>query len=358
MLFSRWPLWVFLIPLGLLAWLLWLLLPMMMPFAVAATLAYIVKPLAHKLERRKIPRALVAFLLVVLVCLLAILGALLLVPMWVKQVQALWARLPILVAWLQHDFLPWLEFRLGVELALSLDPIHVSEFLTSNVDTLKQAISGGLPILTSRGLALLLYLANLILIPVLFFYFLCEREILASRTLALIPPRWEALFLKVVARVDRVLGEFLHGQLLVMLIMAGVYSVGWWLVGLQSGLAIGVMTGLLVFIPYIGAIMGIGLALLAAILQGEGWSLIAAVGGVYVFGQLLESYLITPYLVGERIGLSPLEVIFALMAFGQLFGFIGVMVALPLAAILRVLVLEMFVHYKSSRFYSAREFLE
>ncbi|WP_022654753.1 AI-2E family transporter [Aquaspirillum serpens] len=326
--------------------------PILTPFVTAAVLAYITTPLSQRLQRLGCSAAVAAVLVTLLLGIGVLLMLLLLLPMLLQQGHLLSNRLPSLVDWLQNTVAPWAEQTLGFTVQLDISGLR--QVLVEHVDAIRRAVGNTLPALTSQGLALLAFLANLILVPILFYYFLRDWQAVVDRFTRLIPPRWQQHTDRIAAELDRVLGEFLRGQLLVMLLMALIYGGGWWLAGLQSGLAIGVFTGLLVFIPYVGAFIGLGLATIAAILQGDGWSLLLAVWGMYAFGQLLESYLITPYLVGERIGLSPLEVIFALMAFGQLFGFVGVMIALPLAAIVRVLSVEGLQHYYASRFYQGR----
>ena len=148
-----------------------------------------------------------------------------------------------------------------------------------------------------------------------------------------------------------VLGQYLRGQFLVMIIMAVFYSVGMLLFGLDLALPIGLFTGLAMFVPYLGFGLGLVLALLAGLLQFASIKALVMVGVVYGLGQVLESLYLTPRLVGERIGLHPLAVIFALLAFGQLFGFVGVLVALPASAVLLVAMRRARTEYLASRFY-------
>ena len=154
--------------------------------------------------------------------------------------------------------------------------------------------------------------------------------------------------------MNTVLGEFLRGQLMVMLIMGTLYGTGLMLTGLESGFAIGMVAGILVFVPYLGAFTGLLLATLAALLQFGSWHGLVSVWAVFAVGQFLESFLITPKIVGDKIGLSPFWVIFSLMAFGQLLGFVGMLVALPLAAVCLVLLQEGKQAYVNSSFYRKR----
>jgi len=201
------------------------------------------------------------------------------------------------------------------------------------------------------GVALFGLLVNLMLAPVVMFYLLLDWHPLLARMENAIPRVWHAKAVALAHEVNSVLAQFLRGQVLVMLILAVYYSIALSIADLPSAIAIGLLTGLLIFIPYIGFATGFTLALLVAILQFDGFGPIIAVLVVFGIGQVLEGFLLTPFLVGERIGLHPLAVIFALMAFGQLFGFFGVLLALPASAALLVGLRELRVIYLASRFY-------
>jgi predicted PurR-regulated permease PerM len=194
-------------------------------------------------------------------------------------------------------------------------------------------------------------LVNLALVPVVMFYLLRDWPIVIARVTELVPRRWEPKMREIVRDIDLVLAEFLRGQLLVMVVLAAYYALALSLVGLERGAAIGVVTGLLVFIPYVGFGLGLVLGVLAALLQWNGWPGFLAVLAVYGVGQLLENYVLVPYLVGDRIGLHPLAVIFALLAFGQLFGFAGVLLALPVSAALLVALRQVRAAYVASPVY-------
>jgi predicted PurR-regulated permease PerM len=186
---------------------------------------------------------------------------------------------------------------------------------------------------------------------VVLFYLLLDWQDMMARLSAIVPRPWHGKLVSVASDIDVVLSQYLRGQILVMAILAAYYCVALWLADIPSALSIGVVTGLLIFIPYLGFATGLILALLVATLQFAGWGPIVAVLIVYGIGQLLEGFLLTPFLVGERIGLHPLAVIFALMAFGQLFGFFGVLAALPASAALLVGLREVRALYLASRFY-------
>jgi len=208
-----------------------------------------------------------------------------------------------------------------------------------------------LPWLTGGGAALLALLVNLLLIPLAMFYLLRDWPQLLARIDALVPRRWHGKTNEIAQEIDAVLAQFMRGQVSVMLLMSAFYVFGLWLVGVEFALPIGIVSGLLVFIPYVGMVVGIGLATMVALSQFELWSDVSWVWLVFGVGQLLEGMVVTPRLVGERIGLHPLAVIFALLAFGQLFGFFGILLALPAAAVLLVWLRHLKGWYLSSPFY-------
>jgi predicted PurR-regulated permease PerM len=243
-------------------------------------------------------------------------------------------RLPDLFAQFTDRVAPFLQDKFGITVALDFDSIRT--FISDNAqearDVSMRLLSG-----VRKGSAIVLsLLVNLALIPVVMFYLLRDWNMILGRLDDLLPRRWGPKVRSVAHEVDGVLAEFLHGQLLVMLALATYYSVALSIARLDHAVAIGILTGLLVFIPYVGFGLGFLLGLTAAILEFHGWPGFFAVLAVYAVGQLLESYVLVPFLVGDRIGLHPLAVIFALLAFGDLFGFAGVLMALPVSAMLLV----------------------
>ena len=317
-----------------LLWLLWLLSPILAPFVVAAVLAYICDPGVNWLVARRIPRALAVTMMIVGLGIMLMLLILILTPMVYREGLALVQRLPDLVDLLNSKVLPWAETQLGV--TLQLDAGAIRKWLAGNWSTAQDVLTLLLARARSGGMALVGVVANLFLVPLVMFYLLQEWPRILGYLEDTVPRPWHARTTKLLSEVDQVMSEFLRGQLSVMLLLAIFYSIGLWLAGLRFALPVGVMTGLLVFIPFVGFSAGLLLALMAALLQAQGWPPIIGVAVVYSLGQLVESFLLTPYLVGERIGLHPLAVIFALMAFGELFGFVGVLVALPVSAALLV----------------------
>lgn len=344
--------WFWLAGLTAFGWLVYLLTPMLSPFVAGAVLAYIVAPLVDWLEHRRVGRTLGTLLVIVLLMLALACLLVLIVPMLINQGQALSLRLPGLVDWAENTLSPWLRDTWGM--SWHFDAATLKRELTSNLGALRGMLARAAPLITDQGLALFGYLSNLLLLPLVLFYLVRDWQQFTRPLARLIPRRWYRDLGMLGDEIDDMLGQFLRGQLAVMLIMAGVYGGGLWLVGLESGFAIGVVAGLLVFIPYVGAAIGLTLATLAALLQFGGLGGLLLVWLVFMIGQLLESMFITPKLVGERIGLHPLVVIFALLAFGQLFGFVGVMMALPVSAALVVVVKLAQARYLASRFYRRR----
>ena len=330
--------------------LLYLLSPILTPFLLAAVIAYICNPMVSRLARNNIPRT-AGTILVMLLSLVAF-GALILimVPLFQKEAGRLLDKMPAFLDMLKNHIIPWLESRLDI----SLEP---------DMEVLKEAVSehwqsaGGvaakiLPSLTSGGMAVVEFLVNLLLVPVVLFYLLRDWDVLIAQIDEMIPRYWHQQVSKLAHETDRILAEFLRGQLAVIVLMSICYITGLWLVGLEFALPIGLVAGILVFVPYLGMIVGLTLATFAAIMQFQDWSGVIPVWIVFGAGQLLEGMLITPWLVGDRIGLHPVVVIFALMAFGQLFGFFGILLALPVSAIMLVWLRHLHQRYISSNFYN------
>lgn len=331
----------------------WLLLtvlaPVLMPFVLAAVLAYALHPVVEKMHERRIPRWLGAGLSLTLLGLVMMAVVLLIVPVITKQVPLLKEQVPVLLENLNAWLVPFLG-RFGVE--LQVDVALVRGWLQQLVSGHEEEIIGSLlSSLRIGGSAILALLGNLVLAPIVAYYLLLDWANLVERSKGLIPPRWRPAVQGFLDETDEVLGQYLRGQLLVMCVLAVLYTVGLALVGLKLALPIGVFTGLAVFIPYLGFGLGLVLALLAAVLQFQAVLGVALVGVVYAVGQAVESMYVTPRLLGERIGLHPIAVIFALMAFGHLFGFVGVLIALPASAVLLVGIRRAKARYLGSELY-------
>ncbi|HMN93189.1 MAG TPA: AI-2E family transporter [Hydrogenophaga sp.] len=317
------------------AWLLLTLLaPVLMPFVLAAVLAYALHPLVERLHARRIPRWLGAGVAIGLLSLIGLLVLLLIVPVITNQLPLLKEQVPALLERFNQALLP-LAARFGLDLQIDVAQVRgwLRELISGHESEL---ITGLLSSLRIGGSAMAALFGNLILAPIVAYYLLLDWQGLIARTKRLVPPRWLATVQSFLDETDEVLGQYLRGQLLVMGILAVFYTVGLALVGLKLALPIGVFTGLAVFVPYLGFGLGLVMGLLAAVLQFQSVLGVALVALVFIVGQVIESLYITPRLLGERIGLHPIAVIFALMAFGHLFGFVGVLVALPASAVLLV----------------------
>jgi predicted PurR-regulated permease PerM len=311
--------------------LLWLLAPVLTPFIVAAVLAYALSPAVDRLVRWRVPRPLAVLLLEMLLILAILALVLLVVPVMAKELPQLRDQIPVLAQALDRNLSPWLRDH-GVE--VSLDPAGIKALVLKYVDAnVENWFQAGLNSARIGGSIALAVIGNAVLMPVVLFYLLQDWHGLMARVWHLVPLRARPGVGSFLNECDAMLGQYLRGQLLVMLVLAVYYSTALALTGFELALPIGVFTGLAVCVPYVGYGLGLVLALLAGALQFGNLYGLLAVAGVFGVGQVLEGFFLTPRLVGERIGLSPLMVIFALLVFGHLFGFVGVLVALPVSAV-------------------------
>jgi predicted PurR-regulated permease PerM len=326
--------------------------PVLTPFIVGAVFAYVLSPLVERLcnlSGGRLPRF-VAVIFVELLLLLALaLLVLLVVPVFYKELPQIREQLPLVFDKLDNSLRPWL-MQLGVNVALDLDSLkqHALGYLNANYSGAVVSVFSSLRLGGSVALAVI---GNALLIPVALFYLLLDWKNFVARILELVPPAARRGVDSFTSECDAVLGQYLRGQLLVMLTMAIYYSTGLTLFGLDLALPIGVFTGLAMFVPYVGFGIGLILALLAGLLQFASVKALIMVAAVYGSGQVVEGFFLTPRLVGERIGLHPLAVIFALLAAGQLFGFVGVLIALPASAVLLVAIRRLRAGYMGSKLY-------
>ena len=333
---------------------LWLLGRVLTPFVVAAVLAYALTPLVDRLDALgggRMPRV-IAVAIVELLLILALVSLMLMVvPIMAKEVPLIREQLPFLFDKLNATLAPWLE-QLGITLPLDLASIKAQlvKYLSANFEEALGSVFSSLKV--GGGVALIV-VGYAVLVPVALFYLLLDWKQLVARVLELVPPRARSGVDSFTTEADQVLGQYLRGQLLVMLTMAVFYSTGLALFGLDLALPIGVFTGLAMFVPYVGFGIGLVLAIVAGILQFASIKALVMVATVYGAGQVIEGFYLTPRLVGKRIGLHPLVVIFALLAFGQLFGFVGVLVALPASAVLFVAIRRLRDGYMGSKLYQS-----
>lgn len=335
---------------------LWLLAPVLTPFVVAAILAYALTPVVDWLDnlgRGRLPRLLAVVLVELLFLLLLLSLLLLIVPILVKQFPLLREQVPPLLDQFSAFLTPRLA-QMGVHVALDVGSIKAfaMEHLNANV---QDSVGRLLASAKMGGSVALSIVGNAVLIPVALFYLLMDWGKFMAALLNLVPPGLRAAVDSFTTEADGVLGQYLRGQLLVMGVLAVYYSVGLALFGLDLALPIGIFTGLAIAIPYVGFGLGLIVATLAGFLEfsasaGHGSALVMVVV-VFGLGQVIESFYLTPRLVGERIGLHPLAVIFALLAFGHLLGFVGVLIALPLSAVLLVAIRRLRSAYLGSALY-------
>jgi len=326
--------------------------PVLTPFLVAGVLAYALSPLVERLCELggpKFPRSLAVLIVELLLILAVTLLVLIIAPVLSKEVPQLKDQLPGLFDKLDTTVRPWLG-ALGISIALDLPSLkqHALDYLGTNYSDAMSSLASSLRL---GGSFALVVIANVLLIPVALFYLLLDWDNFTHRVLELVPPRTRPAVDSFTQEADLVLGQYLRGQLLVMATMAIYYSSGLGLFGLDLALPIGIFTGLAMFVPYVGFGIGLILAALSGLLQFASAKALVMVAVVYGSGQVVEGFFLTPRLVGERIGLHPLAVIFALLAFGQVLGFVGVLIALPTSAILLVAIRRLRAGYMGSKLY-------
>lgn len=304
------------------------------PFLVAFILAYLGNPLVDRLNRGLASRTLAVCLVFGGFSLLALLGLLLILPGLEAQLLLLANKWPKILDWLNLKLFAPLKLSLAKDFSVILAKFSKDISQLANVGSI---LTGVLSTLSRSGMAVILWLANLLLVPLVVFYLLRDWHPLMQRLEALLPRPQAGLIRQMARDCDQVLGHFIRGQLLVMLALTGIYTLGLMLVGLDLALLIGLISGLASVVPYLGIVVGMLCAGVAALVEFQSASGVAAVCLVFVVGQLLEGMILTPLLVGDRIGLHPVAVIFAVLAGGELFGFFGVLLALPVAAVLVVL---------------------
>ena len=332
-------------------WLVWLLAPVLTPFVLAALLGWLGDPVVDRVELLLRSRDLAVVCVFGGMAALFLLALLLLLPLLEHQILTLVTSLPHYRDWFIGTALPWVEYRTGLQLGAWLDPQRLFELVRTHWQQAGGFATSVLGYLSRSGFALLGWLANIVLLPVLTFFFLRDWDVLVERLAALVPRAHTELVSRLARESSEVLGGFLRGQLLVMLILGVMYAGGLWLVGLDLGILIGLIAGVLTFVPYLGPAAVILLGGTAALVQFGDWQHLVGVAAVFGIGQVIESAWLTPTLVGDRIGLHPVAVIFAVLTGGQLFGFLGMLLALPVAAVANVLLRYAHARYTHSRLY-------
>ena len=351
---QKWFLLAFFITTG---WLLYILAPIIMPFAGAAMLAYLGDPLADRLELFKVKKYqlgrtnAVIFVFTVMLLLVSTVF-IILVPIIESQISHFLNNFPAYTKWINKIVIPWTEQKLGFEIGL-IEGDKLIAVIKSHWQKAGQSALAFMGSLSRSGAVLAEWAMNLFLIPVLTFYLLRDWDHLVEKVFNLLPRRAIPTAKKLALETDSVLGAFMRGQFYVMLALGTIYSVGLMIVGLNLALLIGMLAGLVSFVPYLGSIVGIVVACIAAMLQFRDVMYLVPVSLVFIVGQSIEGMLLTPWLVGDKVGLHPVAVMFSVLAGGQLFGFLGILLALPVASVIMVLLRHIHEIYRDSDFYSA-----
>lgn len=330
-------------------WLLFQLETMLMPFIAGMILAYLADPLATRLQRFGLSRTLAVCCVFLVMVLILGVALLVLIPLAVQQIRQFGQLVPGIFAWVETVLAPQIRGWTGLDVASDLE--NVQETLAEHWQDAGGYLAQFLGQVGRSGMAFVTWVTYVALIPVVTFYLLLDWGRLLANLRNLVPRQWEPEAVRLVSRCDDVLSAFLRGQLLVMLTLGAIYSIGLTLMGVRFGLLIGMVAGLASIVPFLGFIVGISVALIVAFFQFGSWLALVGVVGVFSFGQVIESTVLQPKLLGDKIGLHPVAVIFAVLAGGTLFGFTGVLLALPAAAVIMVLLREVKDRYKRSSLY-------
>jgi predicted PurR-regulated permease PerM len=336
---------------AVIGWLIWLLAPVLMPFVIAGMLAYLGDPLADRLERMGMGRTLAVSIVFIMFLLLVIGALLLLVPLISHQVENLVGNLPGYADWVQNVALPWVQVKLHLDPDV-FDTERLMAVVRSHIGSIGGVATAVLGTVSRSSFGLVMWLTNLVLVPVVGFYLLRDWDRMVGYIDSVLPRSIQPTIAHLARQSDRVLGAFVRGQLLVMLALGIFYGTALALCGLSVGPLIGMVAGLLSFVPYLGFIIGFVAAIVATLVQQHDWTHLLLVCGVFAIGQLLEGYVLVPKLVGDKIGLHPVAVIFAVLAGGYLFGFLGVLIALPTASVLVVVLGYLLERYQLSTLYT------
>lgn len=325
------------------------LTPVLTPFFIAAGLAYLFDPIVNRLQWIKIPRTIGVILVFILIILLVLLLLLIVIPLLEEQVLLFIKKLPDAIIWAQQEVLPWLHDKFNVDIDLSVDNLR---FMLS--EHWKQA--GGFMTMAwktafSSGMAIVSWMTTLLLIPVVLFYLLRDWHQVLQGVRDLLPRKAAPTVMRLFNECDEVLSAFLRGQFLVMMALGVLYTIGLEIIGLDLALLIGMISGLVSIVPYLGFIVGIVSSVIAVMMQFHDMTYLLYVLIVFVVANGIEASVLTPWLVGDKIGLHPVAVIFAVLAGGHLFGFVGILLALPAAAVCMVFLRYLRESYISSRLY-------
>lgn len=296
--------------------------PILTPFLLGGLLAYLVDPLVKRLQKCRIPHLLSVVLIFLFLFLSVTVVSAILYPLVFKQLEQLVSRLPAIIEWLQNVGMPWLtQF------------VNVNSLKAAIPDTLTKS-GWVLSTFIHSSIALFDILLSLVLTPIVTFYLLKDWDKVLSGIKNLLPKQSAPTVIAWAKNCDEILGAFIRGQLIVMLFLGMIYGIGLSIIGLNYSWIIGFVGGLLSIVPFLGSLFVLIASLIAATMQVGSTNAITGVLIVFLIAHAIENYLLTPYFIGERIGLHPVAVIFSVMAGGVLFGFFGILLALPVSAIL------------------------
>ncbi|NWK73965.1 AI-2E family transporter [Acinetobacter cumulans] len=338
---------------ALILWVIYLLKPVVIPFVGAFLIAYLFSPLVNKLHRIGLPRWISISVVFVGIGVALTIAIWYLVPLIWQQLMYAKTNIPANIHWINYTFLPWLSHTFNL-VPMEIDTEQMSAAIMEYIQTNYSAdsIQAMLMKVAQSGLNFIQIGGTVVLIPVIAFYFLLDWEPMLERMRRLIPRQYEASTMTIVGECHSVLGAFVKGQFLVMFLLGVVYAVGLQVIGLEVGLIIGMIAGLASIIPYLGFAVGIIAAVIATFFQfGMDWMQLVLVLVVFLIGQAVEGYILQPFLLGDKIGLSPVAVVFAVLAGAQLAGFLGMLIALPVAAVIVVLLRHARETYERSTIY-------
>ena len=323
------------------------------PFLIAALLAYLTDPIVNRLQACKIPRTIAIVLVFLLVLVVITILMVYLVPLFEQQIFAFTLNtLPKMIDWLQNVVLSWMQEKFGISESFNLH--QLTQTISSHWQQAGGAAATVLKAISSSSRAVISFVINLLLVPVVLFYLLRDWDSLIEGIHHLLPRRIESIIVKLVKQSDEVLSAFLRGQLMVMIGLGILYSIGLSMVGLNLALLIGILAGLVSIVPYLGLILGFSAAAIAGYLQFASFLPVVYILLVFVAAQGIEAAVLTPWFVGDKIRLHPVAVIFSILAGGELFGFFGILLALPVAAVIMVFIRYFKQRYMESCWYGAQ----
>jgi predicted PurR-regulated permease PerM len=322
----------------------------LLPFVLGALIAYLLDPLADRLEAVGVPRSLAAVLLVLAMLALIVAFFLLLYPLILAQLSILISLVPQYIRALSEliqESLLWLEERLGPEFVDQ----RLRQLALNQVNTMLAWLTGTIATVVGGGVQLFNVLMVVVVTPIVAFYLLRDWPRMVASIESWVPRRYVGTVREIAREIDRILSAWVRGQALVCLIFALFYAVALTAAGLQLGLIVGLTAGLISFIPYVGTLTGFVIGVGMAMAQFTDWRDVVLIAGIFVFGNIIEGYVIYPRLLGERVELHAVWILFALFAGGAVLGFIGVLLAVPIAAAIGVVARYWLKRYRASPLY-------